>query len=51
VVRSGARLQADPARRQVGEGRHNLSARQALPEHDPAVLVDTVHLDHVLGDV
>lgn len=51
VVGAGACLDADEARRQVDEERGHLVTAKLLPQHSLAVLVDSMHLEHVLCQV
>jgi hypothetical protein len=48
---TGARLDPDEARRQLGEERHDLTATELATEQDPAILSDAVNLEHVLCDI
>src|SRR6202011_76430 len=51
VVRGPARLQADPARRQLGEELLHLAAPQLTAQHRLLVLVNPVHLKDMLGGI
>src|ERR1700716_3825148 len=51
MVRSAARLQADPARRQLGEELRHRTAPKLRAQHRCFGLVDPVHLKDMLGGV
>src|SRR6267378_4248073 len=51
MVRSAARLQADPARRQLGEELRHRTAPKLRAQHRRFGLVDPVHLKDMLGGV
>src|SRR3981081_2072333 len=51
MVRSAARLQADPARRQLGEELRHRTAPKLRAQHRCFGLVDPMHLKDMLGGV
>jgi hypothetical protein len=51
IVCCGTRLHADQARRQSLEERHHLTAAQLLPDDDLLGRINTVNLEHVLGEI
>src|SRR3981189_398932 len=51
MVRSAARFQADPARRQLGEELRHRTAPKLRAQHRCFGLVDPVHLKDMLGGV
>src|SRR3981081_3732369 len=51
MVRSAARLQADPARRQLGEELRHRTAPRLRPHHRCSGLFDPMHLKDMLGGV
>jgi hypothetical protein len=51
VMRGGAGLGPDQARRQLGEERQHLLSMQLLHEQGHAALVDAMHLEHALRQV
>src|SRR6267378_3248547 len=51
MVRSAARLQADPARRQLGEELRHRTAPKLRAQHRRFGLVDPMHLKDMLGGV
>jgi hypothetical protein len=51
MVRRGAGLHADEARRQSFEERHHLAAAKLLPDDNLLGRVDAVNLEYVLGEI
>jgi hypothetical protein len=51
MVRRGASLHADKARRQNFEELHQLAATELLSDNDILSRVDAVNLENVLGDI
>ncbi len=51
VTRPAAGLEADHAARQIDKEFQYFAVHQALAEHHSAPLIDTVHLEHALGDL
>src|SRR3954449_260658 len=51
MVHAGASLQADQARRQIGQALLEPVARQLLTPQDPAVLVHTDQVEDVLAEI
>ena len=51
IMRRGASLHADQARRQSFEERYHLAAAKLLPDDDLLGRIDPVDLEHVLGDI
>ena len=51
IMRRGASLHADQARRQSFEERYHLAAAKLLSDDDLLGRVDAVNLKHVLGDI
>jgi hypothetical protein len=51
MTHPGAGLHADQARRHIGEPGFDLAARQLLPQHDRAALIQTHDVKRVLADI
>jgi hypothetical protein len=51
IVRRSTGLHADQARRQRLEERHHLTAAELLPDDDLLGRINTVNLEHVLGEI
>jgi hypothetical protein len=51
IVRCGTRFHADQARRQSLEERHHLTAAQLFPDDNLLGRINTVNLEHVLGEI
>ena len=51
IVRCGAGLQPNEARRKTLEKSYYLAAPELLSDDDPFLCVDAVNLENVLGDI